>query len=109
MAFCILESDERISALAMLFFSELSKEGNTLYNVMSLFPYSDRSIKKLVDNFPCWSDKLHEYSVYDSICVIFAGVKKGVGWVDTLGKSCLNVYFYSRLQLEVLVGVRPSS
>merc|ERR1712096_269384 len=46
---------------------------------LSLFPYSDRSVKKLADNFPCWSDKLHEDSVYDSICVIFAGVKKGVG------------------------------
>merc|ERR1712142_149516 len=46
---------------------------------LSLFPYSDRSIKKLSDNFPCWSDKLHEDSVYESICVIFAGVKKGVG------------------------------
>jgi len=142
MAFCIVDSVERISGLAKLFFSELSKKGNTLYNVMpdivsrlsdpekgivednfrlimkyiigliekdklleslveklchrfratrterqwrdiafclSLFPYSDRSIKKLADNFPCWSDKLHEDSVYDSICVIFAGVKKGVG------------------------------
>merc|ERR1719206_1566354 len=142
MAFCIVDSVERISGLAKLFFSELSKKGNTLYNVMpdivsrlsdpekgiaedhfrlimkyiigliekdklleslveklchrfratrterqwrdiafclSLFPYSDRSIKKLSDNFPCWSDKLHEDSVYDSICVIFAGVKKGVG------------------------------
>eukprot|EP00092_Neocalanus_flemingeri_P032797 GFUD01035670.1.p1 GENE.GFUD01035670.1~~GFUD01035670.1.p1 ORF type:complete len:1485 (+),score=509.47 GFUD01035670.1:55-4509(+) len=142
MAFCIVDEDSRISGLAKLFFSELSKKGNTLYNVMpdivsrlsdpekgivednfrmimkyiigliekdklleslveklchrfratrterqwrdiayclSLFPYSDRSIKKLADNFPCWSDKLHEDSVYDSICVIFAGVKKGVG------------------------------
>jgi len=142
MAFCIVDSVERISGLAKLFFSELSKKGNTLYNVMpdivsrlsdpekgiaedhfrhimkyiigliekdklleslveklchrfratrterqwrdiafclSLFPYSDRSIKKLADNFPCWSDKLHEDSVYESICVIFAGVKKGVG------------------------------
>jgi len=142
MAFCIVDSVERISGLAKLFFSELAKKGNTLYNVMpdivsrlsdpekgiaedhfrhimkyiigliekdklleslveklchrfratrterqwrdiafclSLFPYSDRSIKKLSDNFPCWSDKLHEDSVYESICVIFAGVKKGVG------------------------------
>merc|ERR1712183_131437 len=142
MAFCIVDSIDRISGLAKLFFSELSKKGNTLYNVMpdivsrlsdpeksiqedhfrmimkyiigliekdklleslveklchrfrairterqwrdiayclSLFPYSDRSVKKLADNFPCWSDKLHEDSVYDSICVIFAGVKKGVG------------------------------
>ena len=34
MAFCIVDTVERISGLAKLFFSELSKKGNTLYNVM---------------------------------------------------------------------------
>lgn len=46
---------------------------------LSLFTFSDRSFRKLADNFACWSDKLHEDSVYDSITVILAGVKKGVG------------------------------
>jgi len=142
MACCIVDDLERISGLAKLFFAELSKKGNTLYNVMpdiisrlsdpevgvseedfrsilryiigliekdkmleglveklchrfratrtnrqwrdlafclSLFSFSDRSLRKLSDNFACWSDKLHEDSVYDSIIVILTAVKKGVG------------------------------
>ena len=34
MAFCIVDSVKRISGLAKLFFAELSKKGNTLYNIM---------------------------------------------------------------------------
>ena len=142
MACCIVDSVDRIAGLAKLFFSELSKKGNTLYNVMpdivsrlsdpekgveeepfrtimkyifgliekdklleslveklclrfratrterqwrdisfclSLFPYSDRSLRKLSENFACWSDKLHEDNVYENIITIFGAVKKGVG------------------------------
>jgi hypothetical protein len=35
--------------------------------------------RKLSENFGCWSDKLCEDSVYESIQAIFSGVKKGVG------------------------------
>jgi len=149
MACCIVDDEEKISGLAKLFFSELGKKGNTLYNVMPdivsrlsdpeqgvdednfktimkfiigliekdklleslveklchrfratrterqwrdisfclcLFPYSDRSIKKLSENFGCWSDKLHEDSVYENFSIIFAGVKKGPG-VATAGRG----------------------
>jgi len=172
MAFCIVDPIERISGLAKLFFAELSKKGNTLYNVMpdivsrlsdpekgiveenfrmimkyiisliekdklleslveklchrfratrterqwrdiayclSLFPYSDRSIKKLADNFPCWSDKLHEDNVYDSICVIFAGVKKGVGLVNFLIEKLYFTIGISEWLLVVLAEGRQSS
>ncbi|XP_022111340.1 condensin complex subunit 1-like isoform X2 [Acanthaster planci] len=34
MATCIVDSDERIASLAKLFFFELSKKGNAIYNVM---------------------------------------------------------------------------
>ena len=34
MACCIVDDEEKISGLAKLFFSELGKKGNTLYNVM---------------------------------------------------------------------------
>ena len=34
MACCIVDSVDKIAGLAKLFFSELSKKGNTLYNVM---------------------------------------------------------------------------
>ena len=47
---------------------------------------SDRSLKKLSDNFGCWADKLHSDSVYTSVAVILAGAKKtGVG-VGRFGK-----------------------
>jgi hypothetical protein len=35
--------------------------------------------RKLSEYFGCWSDKLCEDAVYQSILEIFAGVKKGVG------------------------------
>ena len=34
MACCIVDSVDKIAGLAKLFFAELSKKGNTLYNVM---------------------------------------------------------------------------
>merc|ERR1719500_2479461 len=142
-ACCIVDPVDKIAGLSKLFFAELAKKGNTLYNVMpdivsrlsdsevgieeeafrsvmryiigliekdklqeslveklchrfrstnterqwrdiayclSLFTYSDRSLKKLSDNFGCWADKLHSDSVYTSVAVILAGAKKtGVG------------------------------
>lgn len=36
-------------------------------------------MKKLSENFGCWSDKLHDDDVYDCFVTIFAGVKKGSG------------------------------
>jgi len=141
-AFCIVDPVDKIAGLSKLFFAELAKKGNTLYNVMpdivsrlsdsevgieeepfrtvmrhiigliekdklqeslveklchrfrstkterqwrdisyclSLFSYSDRSLKKLADNFSCWSDKLHSDAVYSSVQVILAGAKKSGG------------------------------
>ena len=46
---------------------------------LSLFSFSDRALRKLSDNFPCYQDKLHKDGVYDCISVIIAGVKKGAG------------------------------
>jgi len=43
---------------------------------LSLFPYSDKSFRKLQENFSCWSDKLHEDFVYDCFQSIFASLKK---------------------------------
>jgi len=58
---------------------DTNRQWRDLAFCLSLFTFSDRSFRKLSDNFLCWSDKLHEDSVYDSITVILAGVKKGVG------------------------------
>ena len=52
---------------------------------MNIDCYSDRSLKKLSDNFGCWADKLHSDSVYTSVAVILASAKKtGVG----VGRLC---------------------
>ena len=144
-ALCIADVSDKISGLAKHFFSELSRKGNALYNVMpdiisrlsssskvdgggergsevriaeetfraimsyiagliekdkhleslveklcqrfrvtnncerqwrdlsfclSLFKYSDKAIKKLSENFLCFSDKLHEDEVHN----VFLGI-----------------------------------
>ena len=148
-AFCIADTTDRIAGLAKRFFSELSRKGNALYNVMpdiisrlssssssevktnsiivpedtfraimsyivgliekdkhleslveklclrfrvtncerqwrdlafclSLFKYSDRAIKKLADNFLCFSDKLHEEEVNNAFLGILVHSRKNV-------------------------------
>ena len=148
-ALCIADATDRIAGLAKHFFSELSRKGNALYNVMpdiisrlsssspseaddesvpvpedtfraimnyivgliekdkhleslveklcqrfrvancerqwrdlafclSLFKYSDRAIKKLAENFLCFSDKLHEEEVNNAFLGIIVHSRKQV-------------------------------
>merc|ERR550532_2698974 len=141
MALLIVDDVEKISNMAKLFFTELARKGNALYNVMpdiisglsnpeagieednfrevmkyiialiekdkhleslveklclrfrvtncerqwrdlafclSLFKYSDRAIKKLAENFLCFSDKLHEEEVNNAFLGILVHSKKQV-------------------------------
>lgn len=129
MALCIVDPEERIAVMASEFFRDLSKKGNTLYNVMpdiisrlsnpsmnvsedhfhvilefllplinkdkqmeslvdklcqrfrsstterqwsdiafclSLIQYSDRSLRRLTENFQCYFDKLNTGKVYEA-------------------------------------------
>lgn len=140
MALCIVDDIPKISNLAKLFFTELARKGNALYNVMpdiisglsdpevgveeekfreiikyiisliekdkhlealveklclrfrvtkterqwrdlsfclSIFSYSEKAIKKLIENFECFSDKLHEDSVHEAFNTIMTQAKKG--------------------------------
>ena len=149
-AFCIADTTDKIAGLAKHFFSELSRKGNALYNVMpdiisrlssssssleangdsvsvaedtfraimsyivgliekdkhleslveklcqrfrvtncerqwrdlafclSLFKYSDRAVKKLAENFLCFSDKLHEEDVNNAFLGILVHSRKQV-------------------------------
>ena len=152
-AFCIADATDRIAGLAKHFFSELSRKGNALYNVMpdiisrlstssssssslevtsdsvpvpedtfraimcyivgliekdkhleslveklcqrfrvtncerqwrdlafclSLFKYNDRAVKKLAENFLCFSDKLHEEEVNNAFLGILVHSRKQV-------------------------------
>merc|ERR1712029_461066 len=44
---------------------------------LSMFNYNDKAIKKLVDDFACYSDKLHEDYVYEAFNTIITQTKKG--------------------------------
>ncbi|XP_071110071.1 condensin complex subunit 1-like [Haliotis cracherodii] len=135
LASCIVDHDERIANLAKLFFLELSKKGNAVYNVMpdiisrlsdpdigvdednfniimkylfafiqkdkqceslvekichrfratrverqsrdlsfclSMLSYNEKSIRKLQENFSCYSDKLSDDAVYNCFLTIIS-------------------------------------
>jgi hypothetical protein len=139
MALCIMDDVEKISNMAKLFFTELSRKGNALYNVMpdivsrlsdpdaglaedkfreimkyiiglidkdkhleslveklchrfhatkterqwrdlayclSSFNYNEKAGKKFMENFSCYSDKLHEDTVYEAVTAILTQCKK---------------------------------
>merc|ERR1712228_560044 len=44
---------------------------------LCMFNYNEKAIKKLVDNFACYSDKLHEDYVYEAFNTIITQTKKG--------------------------------
>lgn len=139
MALCIVDAEERISVMASEFFRDLSKKGNTLYNVipdiisrlsnptmnvseenfnrilefllpliqkdkqmeslvdklcqrfrastserqwsdiafcLSLLQYSERSLRRLLENFQCYFDKLNTEKVYEAFESIIAQALK---------------------------------
>lgn len=50
---------------------------------LSLLNFSERCVKKLSENFSCFSDKLHEKEVYDHFVKIIANAKKTVKSADS--------------------------
>lgn len=140
MARCTVDDNEQIASLAKKFFQELSRKGNSIYNVMpdiisrlsdpevgmsdteqfriimrflfsfihkdkqseslveklchrfsatrvkrqwqdlafclSLLSYSEKSIRRLQENFTCFADKLSDEQVYQSFMAIIAKVRK---------------------------------
>ena len=43
---------------------------------LSIFNYNDKAAKKFIDNFNCFSDKLHEDSLYEAVLTILNQCKK---------------------------------
>ena len=43
---------------------------------LSIFNYNDKAAKKFIDNFNCFSDKLHEDSLYEAVLAILTQCKK---------------------------------
>ncbi|XP_041377786.1 condensin complex subunit 1-like [Gigantopelta aegis] len=150
LASCVVDHDDQISNLAKLFFLELSKKGNALYNVMpdiisrlsdpdvgvdeesfqtimgflfsfiqkdkqceslveklchrfratrierqwrdlsyclSMLSYNEKSLRKLQENFACFSDKLHDNRVYSCFTSI---VKKSCSFTKPETKTLLD-------------------
>ncbi|KAL8621609.1 hypothetical protein ACOMHN_036842 [Nucella lapillus] len=140
LACCIVDGDDQIAGLAKLFFHELAKKGNALYNILpdaisrlsdpdigvqedhfqtimkymfsfiqkdklseslveklchryratvserqwrdlsyclSLLSYSEKSLRKLQENFACFADKLVDDNVYASFTSIIAKSRGG--------------------------------
>ncbi|KAK7066921.1 Ncapd2p [Halocaridina rubra] len=140
-ALCIADEDPRISGLANVFFTELARKGNALYNVLpdiisrlsdtaldleeenyrkiigpifsllqkdkqleslaeklchrfqatveprqwrdiafclSLLQFNEKAIRKLTENFSCYSDKLHEPQVFEFFLGILANARKNL-------------------------------
>ncbi|XP_077998535.1 condensin complex subunit 1-like [Glandiceps talaboti] len=138
---CIVDGDDRINNMAKMFFHELAKKGNAVYNIMpdvisrlsdpdvgveeehfktimrylfsfiqkdrqceslveklchrfraartdrqvrdlafclSLLEYSERSLRKLQENFACFADKLAEDEVYHCFTTVTTKMKKFV-------------------------------
>ena len=42
---------------------------------LSIFNYNDKAAKRFIENFSCFSDKLHEDSLYEAVLAILTQVK----------------------------------
>ncbi|XP_021926834.1 condensin complex subunit 1 isoform X2 [Zootermopsis nevadensis] len=56
--------------------SQSERQWSDLAFCLSLLQYSERSLRRLSENLPCYADKLHSQKVYDTFCVILAGINK---------------------------------
>jgi condensin complex subunit 1 len=56
--------------------SENERQWGDLAYCLSLLQYSERSLRKLSANLPCYADRLHLPKVYETFCSILAGISK---------------------------------
>ena len=80
MACCIVDSVDKIAGLAKLFFSELSKKGNTLYNVMPDIVSRLSDPEKGVEEEPFRTIMKYIFVVYLAI-ISHEGNDNHPGWV----------------------------
>ncbi|XP_071146803.1 condensin complex subunit 1-like [Mytilus edulis] len=103
MAMCIVDDDERISGLAKLFFSELSKKGNAVYNIMPdvISRLSDPDIGVDEENFRTIMKYLFSFiqkdkqceSLVEKLCHRFRATTTDRQWRDL--SFCLSMLSYS--------------
>ncbi|PNF15628.1 hypothetical protein B7P43_G15860 [Cryptotermes secundus] len=56
--------------------SQSERQWSDLAFCLSLLQYSERSLRRLSENLPCYADKLHSPKVYETFCSILAGISK---------------------------------
>lgn len=103
MAMCIVDTDDRINGLAKLFFSELSKKGNAVYNIMPdiISRLSDPDIGTDEDNFRTIMKYLFSFiqkdkqceSLVEKLCHRFRATTTDRQWRDL--SFCLSMLSYS--------------
>ena len=57
-------------------FCSVDRQWRDLAFCLSLLSFSERSLRKLQENFACFNDKLYEDDVYNSFCSIMNASKK---------------------------------
>lgn len=110
MAMCIVDNDERILGLAKLFFSELSKKGNAVYNIMPdvISRLSDPDIGVDEENFRTIMKYLFSFiqkdkqceSLVEKLCHRFRATTTDRQWRDL--SFCLSMLSYSAKGLRKL-------
>lgn len=110
MAICIVDHDERIASLAKLFFNELAKKGNAVYNIMPdmISRLSDpdigidedhfRTIMKYLFSF-IQKDK-HCESLVEKLCHRYRATRVDRQWRDL--SYCLSMLSYSEKSIAKL-------
>jgi condensin complex subunit 1 len=56
--------------------SQSERQWSDLAFCLSLLQYTERSLRRLSENLPCYADKLHSPNVYGSFCAILTGIRK---------------------------------
>ena len=57
-------------------FFRSERQWRDLAYCLSMLSYSEKSIRKLQENFTCFHDKLHEHEVYNCFVLIINNAKK---------------------------------
>lgn len=103
MAMCTVDVDERIAALAKVFFSELAKKGNTVYNIMPdvISRLSDEAAGTTEENFRSVMKFLFSFiekerqceTIIEKLCLRFRATRSERQWRDLA--FCLSLLSYS--------------
>ena len=70
-----------------------------------MLTYSEKSVRKLQENFTCFHDKLHDEDVYNSFMAIINGARK-LAKPEAKVRWCLCVVLSSQVHLSVSIDVR---